>query len=68
MNIIEQISNETSQLPNEAQAEVLDFVRFLCSKHRRFANPQNDEVSRLLHEPLRMKSAYPLSREEIYVR
>lgn len=32
MNIVEQINHETRQLPNEAQIEVLDFVRFLHAK------------------------------------
>lgn len=66
MNIIEQISDETRQLPCEAQAEVLDFVRFLRTKLRPLSKPLDDEVSRLLREPVGVKTARPLSREEIF--
>ncbi|MCP4699790.1 MAG: DUF2281 domain-containing protein [Gammaproteobacteria bacterium] len=68
MNIIEQINQETGWLPAEAQAEVLDFVRFLHTKFRPRPMRENDEVSRLLREPLRIKDARPLNREEIYAR
>jgi hypothetical protein len=66
MNLIEQINHETRELPIQAQAEVLDFIRFLHGKLRR--SQPNDEVSRLLREPLRVKHANPLSRDEIYAR
>lgn len=68
MNIVEQISQESRMLPNQAQAEVLDFVRFLLHKFHRLPAEENDEVSRLLNEPLRVENARPLSREEIYAR
>jgi hypothetical protein len=69
MNTIDQISRESSQLPPEAQFEVLDFVRFLHSKMKQ--QPiveEDDELTRLLSNPLQVKAARPLHRDEIYDR
>lgn len=69
MNTIDQISRESSQLPPEAQFEVLDFVRFLQGKIKQ--QPiveEDDELTRLLSNPLKVKETRPLHRDEIYDR
>lgn len=68
MNFIEQIHAETRHLPVEAQAEVLDFVRFLRAKFPVRPLQEQDEVSRLLRDPLRVEQARPLSRDDLYAR
>lgn len=43
MNLIDQIAQQTSLLPREAQIEVLDFVGYLVSKYAAEA-PSEDEA------------------------
>ena len=72
MTIIEQINQESSQLPGEAQQEVLDFIRALRTRKpvAITAETEEDEVTNLLHNPLMVKGATvtPLTREEVYAR
>jgi hypothetical protein len=69
MDLVERITEESRHLPVQAQSEALDFIVFLRSRYPRSTAPEkDDEISRLLSNPLQVTDAKPLSRDEAHGR